>query len=103
MTQTLFIIAAIVLGHLFAHIDHRPHFDDAGILAFAIAITCAIFAFISPRRPWLWALLIGIWIPLHDILHDNNYGSLIALAFAFAGAYLGAAGRWLQGRSAKVD
>src|SRR5262245_12722657 len=91
--QLFLFLLAVVLGHFFLYIDNRPNFDDTGILAFAIAITCAILAFVSPRRPWLWALAVGIWIPLHNILHHGNAGSLIALAFAMAGAYCGALGR----------
>ncbi len=94
--KALFFILAIAIGHVFAFVDIRPNFDDAGILAFSIAIVCAIFAFIYPRRPWLWALAIGIWIPLHTILHGGSAGSVLALAFAFAGAYLGAASRWIK-------
>ncbi len=92
-------IAAIAIGHVFAFIDSRPNFDDTGILAFSIAIVCAILAFIYPRRPWLWAIAVGIWVPLHTILHGGNAGSLIALAFAFAGAYLGAASRWIKSKA----
>jgi hypothetical protein len=94
--KTLFIILfvlAIAVGHVFAFIDGRPNFDDAGILAFSIAIVCAILAFIYPRRPWLWALAVGIWVPIHGLIHNGNTGSLIALAFALAGAYLGALAR----------
>ncbi len=89
--QKLLILIAIVIGHIFAYIDSRPNFDDTGILAFAIAITCAIIAYCYPRRPWLWALCVGIWIPLHNYIHGGNFGSILALGFAFAGAYLGAA------------
>jgi hypothetical protein len=88
--QKLLILIAIIIGHTFAYIDSRPNFDDAGLLAFAIAITCAIIAFLYPRRPWVWALAVGIWIPLHTIIHGGGMGSLLALGFAFAGAYLGA-------------
>lgn len=85
----LLVLVAIALGHLFAYINTLPNWDNTGVLAFGIAIACAIFSFAYPRRPWLWALCIGIWLPIHNILHNNGYGSLIALVFAFAGAYLG--------------
>ncbi|HEX5471478.1 MAG TPA: hypothetical protein VFW73_06310 [Lacipirellulaceae bacterium] len=86
-------IAAIVMGHIFAFVDSRPHFDDAGVLAFSIAIVCAILAFIYPRRPWLWALAVGIWVPIHSLIHNGSAGSFISLAFALAGAYVGALSR----------
>jgi uncharacterized membrane protein AbrB (regulator of aidB expression) len=88
--RILLFILAIAIGHVFAFIDSRPNFDDTGVLAFSIAITCAILAFISPRRPWLWGLAVGVWIPLHNLIHHGNPASLLALAFALAGAYVGA-------------
>jgi hypothetical protein len=53
----------------------------------------AYFGFRERRRPWRWALAVGI--PLLNIVIQGNFGSLIALAFAFAGAHVGA----LVGRS----
>lgn len=97
--QVLLFIIAIAIGHLFAYIDSQPTWDDTGVLAFAIAITCAIMAFISPRRPWLWALAVGVWIPLHNIIHNGNLDSLLALVFALAGAYFGAALAKLRARA----
>jgi uncharacterized RDD family membrane protein YckC len=89
--QVFFILIAITLGHFFAYIDSRPNFDDTGVLAVGIAITSAIFAAIYPRRPWLWALAVGIWLPLHNWIHNGTFASILALAFALAGAYLGSA------------
>jgi hypothetical protein len=39
--------------------------------------------------PWLWALCIGVWIPIMGIALHQNYGALLALVFAFIGAYAG--------------
>ena len=96
--QNLLILIAIIIGHIFAYIDSRPNFDDTGILAFSIAIASGIIAFISSRRPWFWALAVGIWLPLHNWIHNGNSGSLIALVFALAGAYLGSWLRKIVGR-----
>jgi hypothetical protein len=49
---------------------------------------------IAPMRPWRWALLVGIWIPLHTLVQTGSPRSLImlvVLAFPFAGAYAGTA------------
>jgi hypothetical protein len=89
--QAFLILVAIALGHFFAYIDSRPNFDDTGILAVGIAIKSAILAAIDPRRPWLWALAVGIWVRLYNWIHNGNLASLLALVFAFAGAYIGAA------------
>ena len=91
--QKLLFLIAIVLGHFFAYLDSRPNWDDTGVLAFSIAVAGAILAFIYPRRPWLWGLAVGIWLPLHNVLHNGDYDSLVALAFATVGAYFGA---WLR-------
>jgi hypothetical protein len=88
--QKLLILIAIVIGHIFAYIDSRPNWDDTGVLAVSIAIASAIPAYLYPRRPWIWALAVGVWIPIHNLIHNGNFGSILALAFAAAGAYLGA-------------
>jgi hypothetical protein len=91
--RNLLILIAIIIGHIFAYIDSRPNWDDTGVLAVSIATVCAILAYLYPRRPWIWALAVGVWIPIHTLIHNGNFGSLLALAFAAAGAYLGA---WLR-------
>jgi hypothetical protein len=88
--QKLLFLVAIIIGHIFAYIDSRPNWDDAGVLAISVAIVSAILAYLSPRRPWIWALAVGVWIPLHNLIHNGNFGSILALAFAAVGAYLGA-------------
>jgi hypothetical protein len=89
--QIFLILIAIILGYFFAYIDSRPQFDDTGVLAVSILITSAIFGAIYPRRPWLWAFAVGIWVPLHNWIHNGSFASILALAFALAGAYLGGA------------
>lgn len=80
---------AVFVGLVIAYIDSRPTWDDTGITAFSIFGACALFAVISPRRPWAWALAVGMWVPLAGILISHNYGGILALLFAFAGAYAG--------------
>jgi hypothetical protein len=90
---------AILLGLFFCYVDTRPTWDDTGVMALALAISAAIFAGIDAQRPWLWALAVGIWIPLVEITISHGFGSLIALAFAFAGAYAGSFGRRMLTRA----
>ena len=56
--------------------------------------------FASPGGPWRWGILTGIWVPVFEIVRltvapgrspaDSPWwGSLLALVFAFAGAYGG--------------
>ncbi len=91
--QIFFFIIAIAIGHFFAFVESRPNFDDTGALVVAIVITSAIFASVFPRRPWLWALAVGMWIPLHSLIHNGDRVSAVALLVALAGAYSGA---WLR-------
>jgi len=87
--QKILLILAAAGGITFAVIDALPKFDDMGILAFSILIFSGLLSLVGFRKPWLLALAVGLWIPLHDILSSANFGSLLALLFALAGAYGG--------------
>lgn len=89
MNRLLFPLAAII-GIGLAYIDSRPAWDDTGLEAFAILLLAAAFGALAPRRPWLWAVLIGGWIPLLALFTSHNSGTMMAFAIAVAGAYLGA-------------
>jgi hypothetical protein len=88
MQKILLGIAAIA-GLFSLYVDTRPNWDDTGILAFGILVVCGVLALFGFQRPWLLALVVGLWIPLHGILVTHNYGSVIALIIAFIGAYAG--------------
>ncbi len=86
-----FLLAvAVVVGLGIAWVDSRPTWDDTGITAGVVLLASAAFGFVAPRRPWLWALAVGGMIPLLGILRGGNFGSLLALVVALAGAYGGA-------------
>ncbi len=84
---------AIAAGLIIAWIDSGPRWDDTGITAGAIFLTAALFGVLRPSRAPLWALAIGAWIPFFGIVLHRNFGSLLALAVAFLGAYAGALAR----------
>lgn len=88
-------LAAVAVGALAAFVDSRPHWDDTGIIAGGIFLACLVLGLLGPRRAWLWALCCGLGVPLVDIAISHNFGSLLAVAFAFAGAYAGVAVRKL--------
>jgi hypothetical protein len=88
---------AVCLGLLIAYVDSRPNCDDTGITAGAVLLTCGVLGALGPERPWLWALAVGIWLPAYEIASSRTYGSLLALIFAFAGAYAGMGARRLLG------
>jgi hypothetical protein len=84
------LMGAAALGMAIAWVDARPNWDDTGITAGALFLSCAILGAVSPKQPWQWALAVGLWIPLTALLWTHNYGAVIALVPAFLGAYLGA-------------
>ncbi len=83
------VIAAIACGLAIALIDTSPGWNDTGITAIGLLGICAIFGAIKPNWAWVWALIIGLWLPALNIIIYHNYGAFLAIAFAFAGAYLG--------------
>jgi len=87
--QKILLAIAVISGLFFAYVDSRPTWDDTGILAGAILLTCGLIALIGFQPPWLLALAVGAWIPLRGILVTHNYGSILALIIAFVGAYGG--------------
>lgn len=91
LMQKLLLGLAVLGGLFIAYVDSRPTWDDTGVVAISILLVSGLIELLGYRRPWLVALAVGLWIPLRGILVTQNYGSLLALVFAFAGAY----GGWL--------
>ena len=89
--EVMALIVGLALGGVITYVDSSPGWDDTGVTAAAILASAALLGAIAPRRPWLLALAVGAWIPLVGIAVTRNYGSLLALLFAFAGAYAGMA------------
>ena len=89
MQKTILFVVALALGISVTYVDSRPNWDDTGITAAAILLSCGLLGAAGPRQPWLWALAVGLWIPILGIVRTQNYSSLLALAVAFIGAYAG--------------
>jgi len=83
----------IAVGVSFAYVDSRPNWDETGITAVVVFTASFLFAAFDPVRPWLWALCVGVWIPLVGIIFSHSFGSFLALVFTFGGAYSGMAFR----------
>jgi len=91
LNRVLFVLVALI-GFAIMSVDSRPTWDDAGITAFSMLIAAGICGLIAPQRPWLWALAVGVWIPLHTLVQTGSPRSLVMfvlLAFPLAGAYAG--------------
>ena len=85
----LWCLLATLSGIAIAWNDSRPAWDDAGISAFLIFLCAAIFGYLASQKPWIIALVAGIWIPLFSFVSTHNYGGLLALIPGFIGAYAG--------------
>lgn len=81
---------ALAVGIAIALVDSSPGWDSTGITAMALVTSGAAFAALAAgRRPWLWALLVGLPAPVVEIARTGNTGSILALAFAAVGAAIG--------------
>lgn len=87
--QSVLLLIALIGGVGLAYLDSRPTWDDTGIMVMGILLLSGLVCLLGFRRPWLAALCIGAWIPLHGIIFTHNYGSLLALGISFIGAYTG--------------
>jgi hypothetical protein len=90
------LVAAIVVGVAIAYVDARPGWDDTGISAGALTLSAGALGLMGPRKPWAWALGVGIWIPAWAIARTPSLHALsmlFVLAFPFIGAYVGRAVR----------
>ena len=91
----IMLAAAGASGLFIAWIDSRPTWDDTGVTVGLVLTVSAVFGFISHRRPWVWGLVVGVWVPILGLLLSANPASFLALVVAFAGAYAGAGVRKL--------
>jgi hypothetical protein len=94
LNLALFVVA-VALGIAIAYVDSRLKWGDAGITAFSMLLSAGVFGLIGPHRPWLWALGMGIWIPLYGLTRAPTLGSLVGglliLTVPMVGAYAGMA------------
>jgi len=81
--------AASICGLAIAYVDTRPQLDDTGVIVAALTLLAAVAALIGRHRPWLWAILAGVWVPLLEITGGGRPEALVALVFAGLGAAAG--------------
>jgi HAAS domain-containing protein len=91
VVQSVLLAIAALAGLFSAYVDSRPTWDDTGILAAGLLVVSGLLTLLGHRRPWLIALAVGIWIPLHDIYLSHDVRMLLVLLFPLVGAY----GGWL--------
>lgn len=98
-------LAGLALAWVYLHTD-----EDAFVVLPLLGAT-GLLGLIRPRRAWIWALLVGIWLPLGQLFtlvtkirlpYQNNWEGVvavlgIALVLGLVGAYAGALVRRLAG------
>jgi hypothetical protein len=94
----VWLAGALAYGALLAWMDSGPGWDDTGITVGLLLIGSVAFGALRPAWAWVAAVAVGGWIPAVEIPGTGNFGSLVALAIAFAGAYGGAFARNLVAR-----
>jgi hypothetical protein len=85
----LLVALATGIGVAVGFVDSRPSWDDTGVTAAMLLLASALVAGLSSRWPWLWALLVGAWVPILEIRGGSGLGSLSALPIAALGALAG--------------
>ena len=81
------LLFACIAGIVTGIIDTSKNWDDTAITAGLILITAFLSGLNMPKFAWLWALIIGGIVFIFNSIVNGNYGSAIAIIFAFTGAY----------------
>ncbi|HEV2426465.1 MAG TPA: hypothetical protein VGZ29_16690 [Terriglobia bacterium] len=64
LVTALLAIPALAGGIFMGYAD--SHSDDPAITLLILASFSFVLGALGPRRPWLWPLLVGIWVPVLD-------------------------------------
>ncbi len=87
--QKILFVAAAAAGLLIAFVDSRPTWDDTAITVAALVVCGGIIGLLVKRRAWLFALALGLWLPLWEGIASRNFTILVTLVFPFVGVYAG--------------
>ncbi len=114
LSQTIGIVVASGLGILIGLVDRAAPFgDDSSKSTIVLWLACSgLLGFAMPRRPWLWAVSVGPWLPamylvlqamgFHSPIKPDTYTTSllllgVSLVVCAVGAYGGAFGRRILG------
>lgn len=86
----ILFIMAVAIGIFIGCVDSSPNWDDTGVTVIALSGVTALFGFLYPKRAWMFALAVGIWIPIFNFILHGTFSSAPAILIAFIGAYAGA-------------
>ena len=98
-----YYLLAALSGALAGWLDIKV--GDLLLTAMAVLAACMLFGILSPRKPWRWVVLVGVFVPLVEWLayfffrqkpeRAQIYESFLAFVPGIAGAFGGAMGRGL--------
>jgi hypothetical protein len=103
--QRVFILLAVALSAGIALI--HAHVPEAGLAFLLILSATMVLGVSQPKRPWLWALLVGVSLPAAELYShvagDATYRArfkgavVVAIVAGLVGAYGGASMRRMIG------
>jgi hypothetical protein len=98
-----YYLLAAMSGALAGWLDIKV--GDLLLTAMVVLAACMLLGILSPRRPWRWVLLVGVFVPVVEWLayfflsqkpeRAQIYESFLAFVPGIAGAFGGAVGRGL--------
>ena len=96
-----YYLLAAMSGALAGWLDIKV--GDLLLTAMVVLAANMLLGFLSPRRPWRWVVLVGVFVPVAEWLaylflaekpaRAQIYESFLAFMPGIAGAYGGAVGR----------
>lgn len=96
-SDVLFYILALLFGILAGWVDVR--IGDLLFTALLVLAPCMLLGALRPNRPWRWVVVIGIFVPIVELLayliiahkpyRAQIYESFLAFLPGIAGAYGG--------------
>jgi hypothetical protein len=99
-----YYLLAVMSGALAGWLDIKV--GDLLLTALVVLLANIVLGFLSPRRPWRWVLLIGVFVPVVEWLayfflsekpeRAQIYESFLAFVPGIAGAYGASVGRRLM-------
>ncbi len=94
-------LLAVLAGVLAGWVDIKV--GDLLLTAMIVLAACMLLGILSPRKPWRWVLLVGMFVPIVEWLayfflsqkpeRAQIYESFLAFVPGIAGAFGGAVGR----------
>ena len=98
-----YYLLAVMLGALAGWVNIKV--GDLLLTAMVVLAACMLLGILSPRKPWRWVLLVGVFVPVVEWLayfflsqkpeRAQIYESFLAFLPGIAGAFGGALGRGL--------